>query len=185
VKDGLVLLVAAASAYAFYAERAFLFEARPAAASRMTYGLNPFPESVAVASYIRERASEQDRIAILGSEPQILFYSGRLSATGHIYMYGLMERQKYALQMQQEMIREVEASSPKFVVLVNVPTSWLVTPASPRLVLDWMDRYLAAGYRVVGIVDIFDADLTIYRWDEAASNYSTISPYNIFVFQRK
>lgn len=57
----------------------------------MTYGLNPFPESLEIGRFIRENSAENDRIAVIGSEPQIYFYSDRRAATGHIYTYALME----------------------------------------------------------------------------------------------
>ena len=56
----------------------------------------------------------------LGSEPEIYFYSHRHSATGYIYTYGLMEPQKYAHQMQQEMIHEIERASPKDLMSVGI-----------------------------------------------------------------
>jgi len=68
-----------------------LFEASPADASRMIYPESPFPESIRIAEYLRERTTRNDTIAVLGSEPQIYFYSDRHSATGYVYTYGLME----------------------------------------------------------------------------------------------
>ena len=59
--------------------------------ARTTYSLNPFPESLEIAKIIKASTSSRDRIAVLGSEPQIFFYSNRRSATGHIYTYALME----------------------------------------------------------------------------------------------
>ena len=125
-----------------------------------------------------------DRIAVLGSEPQIFFYSGRHSATGHIYMYGLMENQKYAPAMQQELIRDVESARPKFIVLVNVTTSWLVQPDSHRLIFDWANRYLAEHYVLTGVVDIFQDEST-YRWDNEAAGYSPQSDAFLKIFRRK
>src|SRR5206468_3959543 len=80
-----------------------------------------------------------DTVAVIGSEPEIYFYSGRRSATGYIYTYGLMEAQKYASTMQDEMIREIETARPKFVVLVNVSTSWLVSRESATKIFRWVD----------------------------------------------
>ena len=57
---------------------------------------------------------------MLGSEPQIYFYSQRRSATGYLYTYPLMEPQPFARRMQEEMIREIESTQPEFVVLVLV-----------------------------------------------------------------
>jgi hypothetical protein len=68
--------------------------ASPADASRIIYPESPFAESIRIAEYLREHTSLSDTIAVLGSEPQIYFYSNRHSATGYIYAYGLMEAQK-------------------------------------------------------------------------------------------
>ena len=67
---------------------------------------------------------------MLGSEPEIYFYSHRHSATGYIYTYALMEPQKYAQQMQQEMIREIERARPKYLISVAMNYSWLRRPDS-------------------------------------------------------
>jgi hypothetical protein len=179
------IIVIAAIGHTLYQERVFLIGANPMRVSRAVYGPNPFPESVAIASYIKNHTGENEKIAVFGSEPEIYFYAHRPSATGHIYMYGLMEDQKYALQMQQEMIREVESQSPAFIVFVNVSTSWLAGPRSEKMIFDWMRTYLADHYERVGIADIIRKDLTIYRWEDRAKNYSPVSRYNVYVFRRK
>src|SRR5262249_47493222 len=103
-----ILILGTALVWPILAERKFFFEASPADASRMIYPESPFVESIRIAEHLRKHTSPSDTIAVLGSEPQIYFYSDRHSATGYIYGYGLMEAQKYASQMQQEMIREIE-----------------------------------------------------------------------------
>ena len=65
-----------------------------------------------------------------GSEPQIYFYSHRHSATGYIYTYPLMEPQKYARQMQSEMIHEIESAQPKYLISITMSLSWLRLPQS-------------------------------------------------------
>jgi hypothetical protein len=62
-------------------------------------------------------------IAVLGSEPEIYFYSRRRSATGYIYMYPLMETHPYAAQMQQELINEIEAGKPQGEAVGTTSTS--------------------------------------------------------------
>src|SRR5205814_7670624 len=91
-----------------FAGRQFYFEVSTTEACRIAYGSNPFPESVRIAEYLRDHSSPNDTIAILGSEPQIYFYSRRHSATGYIYTYALMEVQRYARRTQDEMIIEME-----------------------------------------------------------------------------
>jgi len=162
-----------------------LFRESPASVSRSAYGLNPFPESLEIAKFIEARTNKDDRVAVFGSEPQIFFYSHRLSATGHIYMYGLMEHHDYALPMQKEMIREVESSNPKFVVLAAVPMSWLVRQNSEKYILDWLNNFIQRNYRLVGAADIVSAEKTIYRWYRDAETYVVKSPYHMLIFERK
>ena len=122
------------------AARKFYFEDSPIEACLASYGLSPFAESVRIAEYLRDHSSPSDTIVVLGSEPQIYFYSRRHSATGYIYTYGLMEPQSYARQMQEEMIREIELARPKYVVSVKMSTSWLRRPESESLIFTWANR---------------------------------------------
>jgi hypothetical protein len=85
--------------------------------------------------------AEGDKIAVLGSEPQIYFYSNRHSATGYIYVYGLLEDQKYVFKMQKEMAEEIEKANPKYLFFVNIPTSWLVNVRSERYIFNWFEEY--------------------------------------------
>lgn len=156
----------------------------PREASRSTYGLNPFPESLEIARYIRNNSNENDRVAILGSEPQIYFYSNRRSATGYIYTYALMESHPYALTMQQEMIAEIERAKPKFLVFVRVATSWLVRDKSIPLIFEWFNDYAQRHYELAGIVDIQD-EKTSYLWDRDAQGYQIQSPFSVLVYRRK
>src|SRR5262249_26838197 len=86
----------------------YFFRMPPVAACRFRYGENRFPEAIKVADFLRENSRPDERLLVLGSEPEIYFYSGRQSTTGFIYMYPMMEPQRFALQMQRQMIEEVE-----------------------------------------------------------------------------
>jgi hypothetical protein len=157
----------------------------PAKVSRQIYGLAPFVESPAIGRYLREHTSPGQRVVVLGSEPQLYFYSGRTSATGYIYTYGLMEAQPYALKMQQEMIDEIERARPEMIVFVNVPDSWMKKRESNGHIFDWANAYLAGSYDRVGLVDILSADQTEYRWDQELTNVAPRSQYSLWVLKRK
>ena len=147
------------------------------------YGANPFPESVEISRYIRSHSRDNDRIAILGSEPQIYFYSRRPSATGYIYTYALMEHQKYAKVMQRQMIEEIERARPEFLIFVNVTTSWLVQPDSDISIFRWFEAY-RRGFDLAGVIDILPGNRTEYRWRNEAASYSPRSNQFIYVFKR-
>ncbi len=168
-----------------YTQRSFLFFSDPLTACRTTYGLNPFPESLEIARYLREHTTEEDRIAVIGSEPQIYFYARRRAATGYIYTYALMEDHEFADVMQQEMIEEIETARPKFLVFVNVPTSWLAGPESNTRIFGWSERYRDEFYEIAGIIDMVSWDRILYRWDEEAVGYTPKSDLWLAVFKRK
>jgi len=149
------------------------------------YGVNPFPESIEIAEYIKNHSTKDDKIAVLGSEPQIYFYANRKSATGYIYVYGLVEPQDYASKMQLDMIHEIEEIRPKYVVSVNVPYSWLLRPNSDMTIFKWAQIYLSINYRAAGLVDILpDGNYRAY-WDDEARRNKPTSQFNVYVLERK
>jgi hypothetical protein len=177
-----LMLLFLAAAFGLYREKNYFYFRTPQEVSRTLYGSNPFPEAPEIARYLSQHTARGDRIAVLGSEPEIYFYADRLAATGHIYMYGLMEEQPYAERMQEELIREVEAARPAYLVVVNVATSWLRQPASPRTLSNWQEAYLRAFYRPVALVDILD-EKTVYIWDDP-SGYAPRSDSTLTVYRR-
>jgi 4-amino-4-deoxy-L-arabinose transferase-like glycosyltransferase len=138
--------VAVACALPLAYNNAYLFRMSPAEAAGASYGQNPFPEAVRVSAYLREHSPADAKIAVLGSEPEIYFYASRHSATGYIYTYGLMEPQKYARRMQDEMIGEIEASRPEYLIYVKSHWSWLQDEHSDTHIFNWAQQYLAAQY---------------------------------------
>lgn len=154
------LVFAAAVIYPFVDQRQLYFSMTPVQAAREIWGdENPFPEAVAAAGYIRKHTAPDAVIAVLGSEPEIYFYAHRHSATPYIYMYGLMEPQPYALKMQDDVIRDLEAGRPAYIVDVDSPKSWLVRKNSNKHILDWWDDYRSQHYELAESIN----DLSIYR----------------------
>jgi hypothetical protein len=178
------LVFALALAASFYKQRDFFLETDPNAACRSVYLLEPFPEAVPVADYIRQHTPENSTIAVLGSEPEIYFYAHRHSATGYIYTYGLMENQKYALKMQEQMISEIEAARPQTLVFVNLYTSWDPNRNTKELIYEWARRYIQDHYEITGVVDV-PMTKTNYRWGSEAKSYTPKPYYAILVFNRK
>jgi hypothetical protein len=176
-------IFAAGFAWAIFAQRAIFFQMSRAGIIRNLYKENPFPEAIEIGKYIREHSTPKARIAVLGSEPEIYFYAQRHSATGYIYTYGLMEEQKYATQMQQEMIGEIEKARPEYLVKVMVPQSWLRNPNSDPSIWYWAEKYISDNYRTVGVADI--GFTTTYRWDEQAECYRSPARYNVYLYKRK
>lgn len=177
------LLFAAAFIYPVIEQHDFLFELEPTAACQSIYAPNPFPEARTIGDYIKANTPPNARIAVLGSEPEIFFYAQRHSATGYIYVYPLMENQKYAATMQQEMIANLEQAQPELIVLVNVPFSWMVRPDSDTTIISWSSKFLRDHYELEGVADILEQSQ--YRWGADAKTYQPISPYWVKLFKRR
>jgi hypothetical protein len=114
-------------------------------ATRSVFGSTLFSETARAADYIKSHASKDARVAVLGSEPEIYFLSGRRSASGHIYMYPLMEEHPYALKMQNELISEIERARPEYVIYVDDELSWLPRGDSAQKIANWWKDYWATN----------------------------------------
>ena len=180
---GVMLLFATCLAWPLCSEADFFFQRSLHDANRMVNGTNPFPESVKIGEYIREQSTPEDTVAVLGSEPQIYFYAQRHSATGYIYTYGLMEPQPYAHRMQQEMIDEIEAARPKFLVLVVINKSWLVSRDSDLTIFKWTDSYCEANYEKVGLINITEQGTQYYLSGKPPDVTPTAE--HILIYRRK
>ena len=182
-----LLLFAAAFIWNCFCQRQFFFQWPADAVCQILYSgdIEPFAVMPVVGKYIREHSSTNARIAVVGSEPEIYFYAQRRSATGYIYTYALMEPQPNALKMQRDMIREIESGKPEFLVWVQNNNSWIIRPASKRLIFDWFFNYANDSYERVGVVDQPSWDKVFFAWDAAAKNYHVADEPHILVFKRK
>lgn len=171
---------------AVYHQRAFFFEMNAVQACIKTYSPNPFPEAIEVSQYINRTFPESAEIGVIGSEPEIYFYTHRRSATGYIYTYPLLEPQKYAVTMQKEMEAEIESSRPEIIVLVNNPKSWVAWTdiSSPDEILAWANAYLREHYDVVGLAET-DGTSTRYYWGIEAGNHRPSSERVVYVLKRR
>jgi 4-amino-4-deoxy-L-arabinose transferase-like glycosyltransferase len=186
IKVGALLLaIIIIYSYPIFAQKKSLFQLTPSELCRKIYSRNPFPESLEIAKYFKQNTSINDRIAVIGSEPQIYFYAHRRAATGYLYTYALMESHPYALEMQKEMIQEVETAKPKYLVFVNVPTSWLIKSQSNPFVFKWLKSYPIKHYELKGVIDIISNTKTLYLWGEKAKRYKSRSNCNLYVFKRR
>jgi len=178
----LLLLAAMLSVPVLWDKKVF-FDVSPIQACGLIYPENPFLESVRIADYVREHTGPDDTIAVLGSEPQVYFYAQRHSATGYIYTYSLMEPQKYAQQMQQEMMREIESARPKYLISVAMSYSWLRRPDSDPSIFTWANEYMTQNYVADGFVNIMPRE-TDYFFGNVPPAVQSLKDY-ILIYKRK
>ncbi len=101
-----------------FANAKYFFESDPNIISGIYFGLNPFPESKGLADYIAEHTAPSDKILVVGSEPQILFYAQRPSASRFVMLYPLMTDHARYREFQETLWGEAQQTKPKYVVAV-------------------------------------------------------------------
>ncbi len=159
------------------------FVLTPLQIETMLYGVQPFSASAAIADFIKKNSAPDERVAVLGSEPEIYFLSHRRSATGYIYTYALMEPQPFARKMQEEMIREIENNSPEFVVFED-ERIWERRPDSDPEIFNWWDS-CRTNFTRVGLADMVSPSETRLRWNAQAVEYGNLKGFGFEVFRRE
>ena len=152
-------------------------------ATRSVFGSTLFTETARAADYVKTHASKDARVAVLGSEPEIYFLSGRRSASGHIYMYPLMEEHSYALKMQNEMISEIERARPEYVIYIDDELSWLPRGGSERKIADWWKDYWAANMDLALTLEVEEGNERGAAPDRPAKDASAAK--HILIFKRR
>lgn len=155
------------------------FTMSPTEATENIYHTTLFSDTYKLATSLRGKTDKDSRIAVLGSEPEIYFYSGRRSATGYIYMYPLMETHPYAAQMQRNMISEIETQKPSYVVYVDEPHSWLRQPTSQHLLDDWWQSYWTTNLDLIQTIDLKSSD------DVSATQSGDASTEHLLLFRAR
>jgi hypothetical protein len=177
-------LFVAACAWFTWENRAIWFELPLAKASKALYLAEAFVECQEVGNYIREHSAPGDRIAVIGSEPEIYFYARRHSVSGYIYMYDLVREQPYAAEMRREFMTDVERLQPRFLVVINAGASWMPWPKEARTFVDWINRYPGQFYELTGLAAVYQND-SAYFWDRDGIAQHLETASSVFVFRRK
>lgn len=148
-----VVLAVIATGAVLVGNGAVWFAQSPRRAVESIYFTSLFGDTRDLAAVIQTNTPPDARVAVLGSEPQLYFYSHRRSASSQLYAYPLMETQPYAAKMQEDVIRQIETARPEYLVYVNNNLSWLARPDSHQRLLEWWPAYWASNYALVTTIN--------------------------------
>ena len=167
-------------------QKDYYFHVNPVDLCRAVYGGNYFAEAVPVADYIRANTKEDDRILVFGSEPEIYFYADRKSATGYVYMYDLTFPHPYRKAMQKEMMNEVEAVKPKFIVVVACDYSWRAVGDGSDVLFTWIDSYAKQNkYLPAGLVEYHYPEPSDFSWGNDALTHKPKTQNYMVILKRQ
>ncbi len=122
----------------------------PSEINTWVYGTaNPFIEAYEIRKKIIENSNPEDKILIAGSEPEILYYSKRMSASRFVIVYPLIIDTKEAENYREEFISEIERK-PKLIVYSNMDHSGFIGDADLDDVRSLVNDLIEKDYDFVG-----------------------------------
>ncbi len=96
----------------FLLHKADLFPSNTLDVFNKHYEWSCFPDAPKVAEAANKFLKKNDRLAMFSNDPQIYFHARRVGVSGWLYEYPLFEKQRYAAQMLNMFIKEVELNHP-------------------------------------------------------------------------
>jgi len=116
----------------------------------LVYGnIEPFIEAQTAGKKLAEITNPDDTVFVAGSEPEILFYARRRSATRFTITYPLNILTPKRVVYQQEAMKDLSASLPVAIVLSRKETSGLWYPGSPTTFINFLLTLINEKYTLV------------------------------------
>ena len=165
-------------------DRATLLVRSPAENARAVYGVNPLAEAIEIADEIARRAGPDDRIAVIGSEPQIYFYAPPRGDELHLHVPadGAAAVRRRHAEGHDRAAREREAALPRAGerrhVVVAAPG---LVDGDPRL----GGTHRRRGHRQIGLVEIPPDAPSRSVWGDAAGTSAPRTKSYVAVFERR
>lgn len=166
----------------FIQERAYYVDPDTTSLLKDVYGTNPFPEAKVIGDFLAQEASPDDQLALIGSEPELYFYTGMKSPSRHAYFSYLVNHKPGWEDRQAEFIRAIETHQPRYIVQFKHPISLLIYGPTAKPFFEWFDPYVAAYYEQIGLADMLP-DETIYRWGKEMADYAIKGEYQVMVYR--
>jgi hypothetical protein len=151
--------------------------------TEMTYNpLAMFTKAPNIADYIEKHTPKGSSIAVIGSEPEIYYYSHREAACPYLYLYPIMERQSYQNRMIKDYENNIEKNKP---IMIVVQESDLRNDKEDHVLPEsfkaWLRLYIQQHYRYAysdAARSISHADCPLFPHDPTATYYWVFSRIN-------
>jgi hypothetical protein len=148
---------------------------------RGVYKDDLFAYSTAIADILRRRSGPEDCVFIIGTEPQLLYYAERRSATRYKSLYPALSPFADTPQRQRAVLDEVAERNPALIVTVFHPGSLVLDPRTPPDLFDGVRTLLTDSYEVLAVLPCpgnicaapLEGEAAARLWDEAPEWYGT------------
>jgi len=137
---------------------------------RNTYGINPFPEIKYIGEFLNERKKADDKLLLVGSEPELYVYTNMDAATRHPYFTYIMldtTLTPKVHQWQKEFLEDLQNNKPRFIVYTNQLFSIGAVKNSDFSFFNKFYNAVGPAYKQIGLIDMIDANTINYYFDQA------------------
>jgi hypothetical protein len=121
----------------------------------------------------------------MGSEPEIYFYADREAVTKHIITYGMMDSTAENMQKVYEMENDILTNKPLYIVMVKIPSSWILTVSNTQSIINWTDKQIQDNYELKGIVELLSPKKVNTVWDDDVKNFKNHGGNTTYIFRRR
>ncbi|MBN8702640.1 MAG: glycosyltransferase family 39 protein [Bacteroidetes bacterium] len=166
------------------AQKSYYFHPNYELILRQTYGNNPFPEAMKIGDFINANTKPEDNIVLLGSEPEIYFYTKKRCPSRHFYFTALVTNVPEHKEWQRQFVKDTEKANPKYLVYFDHQISLMVQPNVDHYVFEWANEYVTKNYKLVGLIDMTDGQRSKYLFGNEIGNYQPSPGTNIFIYER-
>lgn len=156
---------------------------------REVYQMNPFPEAQVLGNFIRENTDEDDRIAVVGSEPEMYIYSGRRGVSKYHYYFSVLMSDTITFpeskDRQNAFIEDIKQEKPKYMLVFRHRNSIWASPNASYMIFSKFDAITDEDYDLICYVDMISDFDTKYIWYEDLNKYEPTGRYSILLFEKK
>jgi 4-amino-4-deoxy-L-arabinose transferase-like glycosyltransferase len=148
------------------------------------YGIsNQFNEALILGEKLKQNTGPEDRIALIGSEPELFIYSDRKSVSRHAYFSFIVRNLPDHEKWQKEYAKDIAEGKPKYIIYFKSPLSIFAERNASLWILQWLSIYLLKHYHIAGIIDTHSADKTVFISNNEVKTYQP-QGIPIYVFER-
>jgi hypothetical protein len=122
----------------------FCFRCSPEQVVRTVYPKSSFAEMPELGRRLAQATRPEDRVFVFGSEPELLFYARRVSASRYIFLNPLYGPYKQAAAEQEKTIDEILRAQPAAIVYFQRGLVFLA--GSDHTLTRWTRSYLGQGF---------------------------------------
>jgi hypothetical protein len=117
---------------------------------RKTYLPNPFLSSLEFSGILSKQTTVNDEVLMLGNEPQVLYYSKRMSASRFFYLYPTLITTAESKAYKDEYINNLLIKEPKYLVYSRYIASGIVVTEETGSFFEKINKIIQEKYEVVG-----------------------------------